>query len=125
MAKRWPRRCGWTTLTDCSTRNLCAHAAIRSTFRKTPAHCGVMNALRFSRFVIVFAALLFAGSPLAAPLPAFTARYQLLQNGELIGEATMTLAPSGDDEWTFTTQSRGTSGMAALLGANVRETSRF
>ncbi|MEO7149959.1 MAG: DUF3108 domain-containing protein [Rhodanobacteraceae bacterium] len=84
-----------------------------------------MNALRFSRFVIVFAALLFAGSPLAAPLPAFTARYQLLQNGELIGEATMTLAPSGDDEWTFTTQSRGTSGMAALLGANVRETSRF
>lgn len=84
-----------------------------------------MNALRFLRFVFVSAALLFAGSLLAAPLPTFTAHYQLLQNGAPIGEATMTLALSGNDEWTFTTQSRGTAGMAALLGADVRETSRF
>ncbi|MEO6969050.1 MAG: DUF3108 domain-containing protein [Rhodanobacteraceae bacterium] len=84
-----------------------------------------MNILRFSRCVLGAAALLFADSLVAAPPPAFTAHYQLLQNGSPIGEAAMTLAPSGNREWTFTTQSRGTAGMAALLGADVRETSRF
>ncbi|MDE2270904.1 MAG: hypothetical protein KGJ94_02840, partial [Xanthomonadaceae bacterium] len=45
----------------------------------------------------------------AAPLPAFTAHYLLLRDGSQIGIATMTLARAGDDTWTFTTQSRGTS----------------
>lgn len=84
-----------------------------------------MKTPRFFRFVLVSAALLFAGGLFAAPLPAFTAHYQLLQNGAAIGEATMTLASAGNGEWTFTTQSRGTTGIAALLGADVRETSRF
>ncbi|HXS72422.1 MAG TPA: DUF3108 domain-containing protein [Rhodanobacteraceae bacterium] len=84
-----------------------------------------MNTNRLVKIVPVAAALLFAGSVLAAPLPAFTARYQLLQGDTPIGEATMTLAPAGDGAWTFTTDSKGTSGMAALLGADARETSTF
>lgn len=71
------------------------------------------------------AALLLAGTALAAPLPAFTAHYQLLKDGSPVGEATMTLAPADHGKWTFTTDSQGTSGMAALLGANIRETSTF
>ena len=71
------------------------------------------------------ALLLFAGAALAAPLPAFTARYQLLKDGSPIGEATMTLQSAGDDAWTFTTASKGTSGLAALVSANIQETSRF
>lgn len=81
----------------------------------------------FSRLRIGFAAisLLVAGTALAAPLPAFTAHYQLLKDGSPIGEATMTLASSGDRNWTFTTDSKGTSGLAAMLGANAKETSSF
>lgn len=71
------------------------------------------------------AALLFAAGAFAAPLPAFTARYQLLKDGSPIGEATMTLSSAGDDTWTFITDSKGTSGLAAMLGINARETSTF
>ncbi|HJU25346.1 MAG TPA: DUF3108 domain-containing protein [Rhodanobacteraceae bacterium] len=71
------------------------------------------------------ALLLSAGAALASPLPAFTARYQLLKDGSPIGEATMTLQSSGDDTWTFTTASRGTQGLAALISANIQETSTF
>lgn len=78
-------------------------------------------------FLSIFAAvaLLFGANAIAAPLPAFTAHYQLLKDGSPIGEAIMTLAPAGDSTWTFTTDSKGTSGMAAMLGANARETSTF
>lgn len=83
-----------------------------------------MNTIRTSLFAFA-AALLFAGSAPAAPLPGFTAHYQLLKDGSPIGKATMTLAPADDGNWSFTTDSQGTSGMAALLGANIRETSTF
>lgn len=59
------------------------------------------------------------------PLPAFTAHYRLLQNGNPIGTATLTLSQGHDGIWTFTTASQGTSGLASLLGASVREVSTF
>jgi hypothetical protein len=77
------------------------------------------------RAFVAASVLLFAASAFAAPLPAFTARYQLLKGDSPIGEATMTLSSSGHDTWTFVTDSRGTSGLAAMLGANARETSTF
>jgi uncharacterized protein DUF3108 len=77
------------------------------------------------RFFFTAFLLLFAGAALAAPLPAFTARYQLLKDGSAIGEATMTLQSSGDDTWKFTTASKGTSGLAAVMSANIEETSTF
>ncbi|HET6914041.1 MAG TPA: DUF3108 domain-containing protein [Rhodanobacteraceae bacterium] len=77
------------------------------------------------RAFIAASVLLFAASAFAAPLPAFTAHYQLLKDGSPIGEATMTLSSSGDNTWTFVTDSKGTSGLAAMLGANARETSTF
>lgn len=77
------------------------------------------------RFFLTAFLLLFAGSALAAPLPAFVARYQLSKDGAPIGEATMTLQSSGGNAWTFTTASKGTEGLAALMSANIQETSRF
>ncbi|HEX6612585.1 MAG TPA: DUF3108 domain-containing protein [Rhodanobacteraceae bacterium] len=71
------------------------------------------------------AALLLTAGAFAAPLPAFTAHYQLLKDGSPIGEATMTLSHSGEHAWTFVTDSKGTSGLAAMLGINAKETSSF
>ncbi|MBS0431715.1 MAG: DUF3108 domain-containing protein [Proteobacteria bacterium] len=77
------------------------------------------------RLLLAVALSWFTGAALAAPLPAFSARYQLLKDGSPIGEATMTLSPASGDTWTFTTRSQGTEGLAALMSANIQETSTF
>lgn len=61
----------------------------------------------------------------AAPLPAFTAHYRVLRNGSPIGDATLTLARGNAGGWVFTTASRGTAGLAAVLGAGTLEVSSF
>lgn len=61
----------------------------------------------------------------APPVPAFTAYYRVLQNGSAIGEATLTLAPGANGSWTFTTDSKGTAGIASLLSASTHEVSIF
>ena len=61
----------------------------------------------------------------APPVPAFSAHYQLLQNGNPIGKATLTLAPGTGGTWTFTTDSEGTAGLASLLAASTSEVSTF
>ncbi len=66
-----------------------------------------------------------AAAVAAAPVPAFTAHYRLLRDGSQIGTATVTLVQGRDNTWTYTTASRGTSGLASLLGANVKEESTF
>ncbi|HET6430697.1 DUF3108 domain-containing protein [Dyella sp.] len=76
-----------------------------------------------------FAALLLAGAASAAwsataPAP-FTARYQVLRNGESLGEATIRFQASGNGEYEYSNQTRGTSGLAALLGASSEETTRL
>jgi hypothetical protein len=79
---------------------------------------------------ILLAAAL-ALSPLAgiaatasAPRP-FTARYQVSQDGQPMGEATVTLRPGPDGSWVLRKDTKGTAGLAALLGASTQETSRF
>lgn len=85
-----------------------------------------MHPARAFRLTAAFALASFAGIAFAAPpVPAFTAQYRLLRNGSPIGTATLTLASSADGSWTFTTDSRGTAGLAALAGANTREVSVF
>lgn len=60
----------------------------------------------------------------AAPAP-FTAKYQVLRDGESIGEATITLTATAGGEYDYRNQTRGTSGLAALLGASSDETTHF
>ncbi len=85
-----------------------------------------MQPLRKFCFVLAVTLSVACGTALAAPpVPAFTAHYRLLRGGSQIGTATVTLAKTGVDTWTYTTQSRGTSGLASLLGASVDERSTF
>ncbi|SEW04440.1 DUF3108 domain-containing protein [Luteibacter sp. 329MFSha] len=79
--------------------------------------------------------LLRAGFALALALPAaafaasvpqaFTATYNVLQGGSPLGTATIQLKPTGNGQFEYTNQSKGTAGIAAMLGASVSETSRF
>lgn len=85
-----------------------------------------MQFLRKLGCILALASAATCGATIAAPpLPAFRAHYRVLQNGAPIGEATLTLAPGADDDWTFTTQSQGTAGLASLLAASTREVSTF
>lgn len=73
-------------------------------------------------------ALAVSASPAwaATPVPTpFTATYQVSQGGSVIGEAVVTLKAAGDGQWEYRNQTRGTSGLAAALGANTNDTTRF
>ncbi|MDQ7997592.1 MAG: DUF3108 domain-containing protein [Luteibacter sp.] len=79
--------------------------------------------------------ILRAGFALALALPAaafaaavpqsFTATYNVLQGGSPLGEATIVLKSAGNGQFEYTNASKGTAGLAAALGANATETSRF
>ncbi|KZC16196.1 hypothetical protein RHOFW510R12_32390 [Rhodanobacter sp. FW510-R12] len=62
--------------------------------------------------------------PAATPT-AFTATYDVSQGGQPMGVATVTLRAAGNGEWIYSKDVKGTGGLAALLGANVTESSRF
>jgi hypothetical protein len=71
-------------------------------------------------------ALLVASATASAAVPgAFTARYQVSQDGQPMGIATVTLRPAANGQWQLAKNSQGTGGLAALLGASTRETSLF
>jgi hypothetical protein len=79
--------------------------------------------------------LLRAGLALALALPAaafaadvpqsFTATYHVLQGGDPLGDATITLKSVGNGQFEYSNQTKGTGGLAAAVGANVSEVSRF
>jgi hypothetical protein len=70
--------------------------------------------------------LLLATQAVFATTPsAFTATYNVLQGGQPMGQATVTLRPAGHGEWIYSKDMKGTGGLAAILGASVKETSRF
>ncbi len=70
-------------------------------------------------------ALALAGPAPAAPPVPFEATYQVLQHGQVLGEAKVTLERAGDGQWVYHKHMQGTGGLAALLGAELDETSRF
>lgn len=81
-----------------------------------------------ARFMVAGLALAVSLSPAWASTPAptpFTATYQVLQGGQVIGEATVTLKAAADGQWEYSNQIQGTSGLAAALGANTSDITRF
>ena len=60
-----------------------------------------------------------------APVAPFQADYEVLRNGKELGRATLTLRAAGDGTWEFSSQTKGTRGMASLLGVDVVEKSTF
>ena len=81
-----------------------------------------------SRLLPLFASLTLvaAGAAHAATAPhAFRATYEVQRGGSVIGQSTLTLSQDGDGTWQYRSSMKGTSGLAALLGASVKETSHF
>lgn len=76
---------------------------------------------------LAFALILaFASGLAAAATPApFTATYRVLRDGAPMGEASVSLKPLGNGQWEYAKHVRGTAGLAAMLGANLDETSRL
>lgn len=64
------------------------------------------------------------GSPAATPT-GFTATYNVSQNGQPLGVAKVSLSPAGNGEWVYSKDVKGTGGLAAILGASLKESSRF
>jgi hypothetical protein len=62
---------------------------------------------------------------IASPPTPFTAVYQVSQEGQLMGQATITLKALGNGEYEYSNQIQGTSGLAAALGANSSDVTRF
>lgn len=79
--------------------------------------------MRLNRLAVCLALLLPLAAT-AAPKP-FAATYHVSRNGKPVGETTMTLLERGDGTWTLTSQTKGTAGMARMLGLDVKEESQF
>jgi len=80
------------------------------------------------QYMITAFVLLFSISSIAAekaPLAPFHAEYKVLRNGKDTGHATMNLNKKNEDIWEFTSETKGTDGLAKILGIDVRETSQF
>ncbi|WP_158881952.1 DUF3108 domain-containing protein [Rhodanobacter sp. L36] len=69
--------------------------------------------------------LLLTQAVSAATPPAFTATYNVLQGDQPMGQATVTLRAAENGEWIYSKDVKGTGGLAALMGASAKETSRF
>jgi hypothetical protein len=81
---------------------------------------------RLPQISLAFAAAALAcASVAAAAVEPFTARYQVFYQGNPQGEGTMRLANEGGNRWTYTLDIKGTSGMAALAGADVAQRTTF
>lgn len=79
-----------------------------------------------NRFLLSLALLAASSFAAAASVPtAFTAHYRVLQGGQPIGDATVTLVTDANGEATYRKDVKGTAGLAALLGASTTETSHF
>lgn len=83
----------------------------------------LLGKFAFASGLVLAASSTFAAGS-AAP-KGFVAQYQLLQDGQELGQATLSLKNTGNGEYTYTSQSKGTGGIAAMLSANVDETSHF
>ena len=66
----------------------------------------------------------FATLAVAAQPAPFQADYSVLRGGQPAGEASMRLSSSGD-AWTLRGDTRGTRGLASMVGLEVHEESRF
>ena len=74
--------------------------------------------------------LAFAATALLVAVPAFalepfTATYEAWYEGNRQGDGVMRLAPAGNGRWTYSLDVRGTTGMAAIAGADLSQSTTF
>lgn len=80
-----------------------------------------MRNLFFAACLLALAASAGAGTVLKSE----RATYTVSRDGKAIGTATYALSPNADGTWTLRSETRGTNGVARLLGLEVREESVF
>lgn len=73
----------------------------------------------------LFVALTFACHAGAASLKPTSAKYSVVRDGKAIGDANYSLAANADGTWTLRSETRGSAGLAKLLGLDVHEESTF
>ncbi len=69
--------------------------------------------------------LLLSAPAMAVTLQPFQVEYQLSRNGDVLGQATLSLSRDQQGNYTYRNRSRGNNGLAALLRLKIDETSRF
>jgi hypothetical protein len=85
-----------------------------------------MRTLKISHTLIAGLALaLSTTSVFAAPPTPFTATYDVSQDGQPMGKATITLKSLGNGEYEYSNQMQGTAGLAAAMGASSSDVTRF
>lgn len=84
-----------------------------------------MHTYNLTRLLLAGLALAVSTAAFAAQPTPFTATYQVSRQGEAMGEATITLKSLGNGEYEYSNQIHGTSGLAAMLGANSSDITRF
>jgi hypothetical protein len=77
------------------------------------------------KLAAIFALSTFAFAAHAADLKPATATYTVTRDGSAIGDSNFTLKQNTDGTWTLTSDTKGTSGKARLLGIDVHEESTF
>ena len=78
------------------------------------------------RFVVRTAALvIFSCAAHAAALKPMNATYAVVRNGKPLGDASYSLVANKDGSWTLRSVTKGSAGMAKLLGLDVHEESTF
>ena len=78
------------------------------------------------RAPLAFALVAALATPLleAATVAPFNATYEVRRNGSVLGEATLRLAREGN-LWRFSSETRGTQGLARIAGVRIDESSQF
>src|SRR6478672_820087 len=101
MATHWSNHCGWKI------------------FSRPPAHSPAPESPRIlimRKFLLMSVALMFASGVGAANLQPMNATYSVVRDGKPIGDANYSLVANSDGTWTLRSQTRGSAGMAKLLG---------
>src|SRR4051794_9972262 len=104
MATNSPTRCGWKI------------------FSRPPAHSPAHEFLRIltmRKILLLPAALMLASGAGAANLQPMNATYSVVRDGKPIGDANYSLVANSDGTWTLRSETRGSAGMARLLGLDV------
>lgn len=68
---------------------------------------------------------LVAGAASTPSLTAFSATYKVLRKGSPLGTSTLDLQKNDDGTWTYSSSLEAESGLAAMLGGSIKESSRF
>jgi len=85
--------------------------------------CEIMGNNISSLAILVVTALI--GNAHAAALKPMSATYAVVRNGKPLGDASYSLVANKDGSWTLRSVTKGSAGMAKLLGLDVHEESTF